>query len=203
VRSFRSVAELVITVAAVVFFVIVIQAFAIKPYRIPSGSMEPTLKSGDRVLVDRFSERVLGNDPKLGDVVVFHPPAGADAAPAVCGDGASASDGAAACDQPTPGKSSQTFIKRVVGIAGDHIAIRGGHVIRNGTREADSYITPCAGGSGCDFPQAITVPKGSYFLMGDNRGNSDDSRFWGPVPKAWIIGKARVTYWPPGRIGTD
>jgi signal peptidase I len=200
VRSLRSVVELVLTLVAVVVFVIVIQAYVVKPYRIPSASMEPTLDVGDRVLVDRFSERILGHSPSVGDVVVFHPPSGADAQE--CGNPDQGGNSTTPCDTATAGRSSQTFIKRVVGVGGDHISIRNGHVIRNGKQEKDSYIAPCAGGLGCDFPTTITIPKGSFYMMGDNRGNSDDSRFWGPVPKKWLIGKARVTYWPPKRIGT-
>ena len=93
------------------------------------------------------------------------------------------------------------FIKRVVGVPGDTIAIRDGHVIRNGKRQTEKFIKPCTGGEECNFPRAILVPKDDYFMMGDNRGSSDDSRFWGPVPKKWIIGAAFATYWPPGRIG--
>ncbi len=199
-RSLRSVVELVLTLVAVVVFVIVIQAYVVKPYRIPSASMEPTLDVGDRVLVDRFSERILGHSPSVGDVVVFHPPSGADAQ--TCANPDQGMNSTTPCNVATTTKSSQTFIKRVVGVGGDRISIRNGHVFRNGTREKDSYIAPCSGGLGCDFPTTITIPKGSFYMMGDNRGNSDDSRFWGPVPKQWIIGKARVTYWPPKRIRT-
>ena len=84
---------------------------------------------------------------------------------------------------------------------GDTIAIRNGHVVRNGKLIKEDYIRPCAVGSDCNFPRPITVPKGMWFMMGDNRGASDDSRFWGPVPKKWIIGGAFATYWPPNRIG--
>jgi signal peptidase I len=98
-------------------------------------------------------------------------------------------------------QSSQTFIKRVVGIGGDTIKIINGHVIRNGVREKDSYILPCGGDPSCNFPVPIKVPPGDYFMMGDNRGASDDSRFWGPVPDKWVIGIAFFTYWPPDRIG--
>jgi signal peptidase I len=200
VRSLRSVVELVLTLVGVVVFVIVIQAFVVKPYRIPSASMEPTLDVGDRVLVDRFSERILGHQPDVGDVVVFHPPSGADAQ--TCANPNQGLNSTTPCNQATTTKSSQTFIKRVVGVGGDRISIRDGHVIRNGKQESDSYINSCSGGLGCDFPTTITVPKDSFYMMGDNRGNSDDSRFWGPVPQKWIIGEARVTYWPPKRIGT-
>ena len=88
-----------------------------------------------------------------------------------------------------------------MGLPGDSIAIRDGHVYRNGKAEKDGYIRPCSAGESCDFPKAIVVPKGEYFMMGDNRGESDDSRFWGPIRKSWIIGDAFFTYWPPGRIG--
>jgi signal peptidase I len=90
----------------------------------------------------------------------------------------------------------------VVGVGGDRIAVRDGHVLRNGVQESDPYIAACAGGEDCDLPRAITVPKGSVFVMGDNRGNSDDSRFWGPVPLGWVIGQAVSIYWPVGRVGT-
>jgi signal peptidase I len=74
-------------------------------------------------------------------------------------------------------------------------------VIRNGKPESDSYIRPCAGGEDCTFSTPIKIPPGHWFMMGDNRGQSDDSRFWGPVPQGWIIGGAFATYWPPDRIG--
>ena len=95
------------------------------------------------------------------------------------------------------------FIKRIVGGPGDVISIVEGHVIRNGVHEKDSYIRPCAvsGSPECNFPKSIRIPAGHWFMMGDNRGESDDSRFWGPVPTAWIIGGAFPTYWPPDRIG--
>ena len=192
-----SLIELVITVAVAVGLAILIQAFIVKPYRIPSGSMLPSIQIGQRVLANR-----LVNQPSVGDIVVFHPPAGADPYPPVCGDSAEGTDHVAACDQPTARESAQTFIKRVVAGPGDRISIVGGHVIRNGKREKDGYIAQCGGGSSCNFPHTITIPAGHYFMMGDNRGLSDDSRFWGPVPDNWIIGVAFFTYWPPDRIGT-
>jgi signal peptidase I len=174
-----------------------IQAIIVKPYRIPSPSMVPTLKIGQRILANR-----LINHPSVGDIVVFHPPKGADPpANPICGNPAQGAGHNQPCDQPTPGQSSQTFIKRVVGGPGDRISIVDGHVIRNGVREKDSYIAPCAGDSSCNFRQTIVVPPGDYFMMGDNRGASDDSRFWGPVPNKWVIGVAFFTYWPPDRIG--
>jgi signal peptidase I len=201
-RSFAgSAVELVAVVAAALGLALAIQAFIVKPYRIPSGSMEPTLHIGQRILVDR-----IGTDfgsPHVGQIVVFHPPNNyADGcADPNQGQNASGQDSAEACDVAWKKASSQTFVKRIVGGPGDRISIHGGHVIRNGVQEKDPYIASCDGSGSCDFPGTITIPRGEYFMMGDNRGESDDSRFWGPVPKSWVIGQAFFTYWPPDRIG--
>jgi signal peptidase I len=192
--------ELVVTVAIAVALALLIQAFIVKPYRIPSPSMVPTLEVGQRVLTNR-----LAGNPGIGDIVVFHPPHGADFTNPVCGNpdqgGQQGGLAAQACDTPTPQESSQTFIKRVVGLPGDTIQIIGGHVIRNGVRESDSYTVPCGGISTCNFGKPIKIPPDDYFMMGDNRPDSEDSRYWGPVPSKWIIGTAFFTYWPPDRIG--
>jgi signal peptidase I len=189
--------ELVITVAIAVGLALLIQAFIVKPYRIPSGSMEPTLTIGQRILANRMI-----NHPSVGDVVVFHPPAGADPDDAQCGNPNQGTGHSQACDKGTAAESSQTFIKRVVAGPGDTIYIKNGHVWRNGVREKDSYIYQCGTGPDCNFRTPIKIPPGDYFMMGDNRGESDDSRFWGPVPDKWVIGVAFFTYWPPDRIGT-
>ena len=189
--------ELIFLVALALSLALAVQAYAVKPYKIPSGSMEPTLHVNDRVLVDRVGHR-LGAEPEVGDVVVFHPPAGADAEPPRCGGTAGIS---APCARPTAEASHQTFIKRVVALAGDTVAIRDGHVIRNGRRADEPFAADCGGADGCDLPDAITVPAGTVYVLGDNRGNSLDSRFWGPVPIRWVIGEARASYWPPGRVG--
>jgi signal peptidase I len=157
--------------------------------------MVPTLAVGQRVL----TERVILS-PSVGDIVVFHPPAGADNE--TCGNSNQGAGHAQPCDAPTPQESSETFIKRVVGVGRDRISIVNGHVIRNGVQEKDSYIAQCGDGNGCNFRTTITIPPGDYFMMGDNRGESDDSRYWGPVPGKWLIGVAFFTYWPPDRIGT-
>jgi signal peptidase I len=192
----KSVLELILTVAIAVGLALLIQAFIVKPYRIPSPSMVPTLDIGQRVLTNRLSTH-----PSVGDIVVFHPPHGADPVTPVCGNQNQGAGHSQACDQPTARESTQTFIKRVVAGPGDTIYISNGHVYRNGVAEKDNYIEQCGADPSCNFRSAIKIPPGEYFMMGDNRGASDDSRFWGPVPQKWIIGVAFFTYWPPDRIG--
>ena len=182
-------------VALALGLALVIQAFLVKPYQIPSGSMEPTLDIGQRVLVNRFLYHVA--DPGIGDIVVFHPPAGADRG-TECG---VQRDPEQPCPKGTPERSDQNFIKRIVAGPGDRLQVRNGHPVVNGEIAQEDFVEPCRGGGACNLPKPMTVPPDSYFMMGDNRGSSDDSRFWGPVPQDWIIGKAFATYWPPKRVG--
>ena len=195
-----SLVELVLIVAVALGLALGIQAFLVKPYRIPTESMVPTLAIGQRVLVNR-----LGNsfgDPQLGDVTVFHPPSGSsDDVCGTTGGPYQPEQEGRACSRPTQDMAEVNFIKRIVGGPGDTLAVRDGHVILNGKRQREPFIAACNGGGGCDLPRPITIPKDHYFMMGDNRGSSDDSRFWGPVPRDWIIGNAFGTYWPPKRIG--
>jgi signal peptidase I len=198
-------AELVVIIAIALALALGIQAWIVKPYRIPSGSMEPTLKIGQRVLVNRIG--MAFGDPGVGDIVVFHPPAVAEQQ--ACGPPPHVliRPGGPACARPDPVESGVNFIKRIVGGPGDEIYISGGHVFRRAhgrgsfVREKDGYIKPCGEIQECSFPVPIRIPAGHWFMMGDNRGESDDSRFWGPVPTSWIIGAAFATYWPPDRIG--
>jgi signal peptidase I len=192
-----------------------IQAWLVKPYQIPSGSMEPTLDIGQRVLVNRFLYHF--TDPSVGDIVVFHPPLGSESSPQ-CGAPQKAGQ---PCPAPTKGEAEENFIKRLVAGPGDRIRIVNGLAIVNG--EANSAANSGARNelverecgklvprsewkdvrpsSPCNFPRPIVVPPDHYFMMGDNRANSTDSRFWGPVPRKWIIGKAFATYWPLDRVG--
>jgi signal peptidase I len=209
--------ELVVTVVVAIALALLIQKFLVKPYRIPSGSMVPSLIDNQRILVNR-----LGDHPGIGTVVVFHPPAGADVDDGTCGNPGQGPGHAAPCDASLPQESSTTFVKRVVGLPGDHLRITDGMVYRNGVEEKlhydvskaqrdygpsadpnpnDAFQLCTSSASQCTFTQSITVPAGEYYMMGDNRGNSLDSRFWGPVPQKWIIGEAFFTYWPPDRIG--
>jgi signal peptidase I len=157
-------------------------------FRVPSGSMEPTLQVGARVVVKEGL-------PTVGAIVIYHPPEGF--ATKECGPTPHIiSLGGAACDAPITRVSKIKLIKRIVAGPGDEIYIRKGYVYRkaNGSgefvRESASYIRACGGSPGCDFPNPIRIPAGYWFLMGDNRRESNDSRFWGPVPTAWVVGVA-------------
>ncbi len=195
--------ELVVIVAVALGLAFAIQAWVVKPYKIPSGSMEPTLTVGQRVLVNRFIYNF--HEPRVGDIVVFHPPAGAESSDE-CGvtiGGRQPIEVGRPCPRPTPEQSGETFIKRVVAVGGDTVSVKNGHPVINGVEKTDEpYINPCGNVQECNLPKPIKVPQGYFFMMGDNRGESDDSRYWGPVPKAWIVGEAFATYWPPDRIGT-
>ena len=156
-------------------------------YRVPSASMEPTLRAGEIVTSD--NDAFAGRAPALDEIVVLHPPAGADAQPAVCGDPHEGAGYRQPCGVPTSRESTETFLKRIVGLPGDRIAIVNGLVIRDGVSEGSAHLSACGSDAGiCEFPQPIVVPAGEYYVMGDNRGVSDDSRFWGPVKRAWIVG---------------
>ena len=157
--------------------------------------MEPTLDIGQRVLVNRLSYKF--GDPSIGDVVVFHPPAGAEKGKE-CG---AAKKPDQPCPAPTEEMADTNFIKRVVAVPGDRLRVEHGHPVVNGEIAEEDFIRPCGGLSICDLKEEITIPPDHYFMMGDNRGSSDDSRYWGPVPRDWIIGKAFFTYWPVKRIG--
>lgn len=124
--------------------------------------------------------------PKVGDIVVFYARADAAMQPPVCGARHAARE---VCPAAGGRKSTELLIRRIVAGPGDTIEIVEGHVIRNGERESGEHTEPCRAGDACDFPAAVRLPVDDYFMLGDNRGGSDDSRFWGPVPRARIVGK--------------
>lgn len=206
--------ELVVIVAAALLMALLIQAFLVKPFKIPSLSMYPTLKEGQRVLVNRIEGRF--GSPERGDIFVFRPPSGA---PAVCGvsDGQeylpgkvyrADGRGEMPCPKGEPGKYEENYIKRVVGMPGDRLKVIHGHVYINGKRQIEPFVNPeqsCeyirSSDGGCNLPGEITIAPDQYFMMGDNRANSADSRFWGPVPKGNLVGEAFATYWPPRAVG--
>jgi signal peptidase I len=159
-------------VILLVSFVLVfgfVRPFVVEAFWIPSASMVPTLKYGDRVLVNKFIYRF--TEPQRGDIIVFK---------SVEGD-------------------SEDLIKRVVGVPGDEISVRRGRLFVNGEPQRESYVNKKYPDRGFYAPH--TVPKDHVFAMGDNRANSQDSRFFGPVPKENIEGEAFLRFWPPDRIG--
>jgi signal peptidase I len=176
----RTILEYVVLAVVAVAVALLIQAFLVKPYRIPSASMEDTLLIGDRVLVDRISWRF--SQPERGDIVVFHPP----------------------FDGPV-------LIKRIIGLPGDEISLNGGFVYINGKRLDEPYVRrvnghqepsePFSNGLPWSLQEPYKVPAGSYFVMGDNRTDSGDSREFGPIKRGQFVGRAFAKYWPPGRIG--
>ena len=156
-------------------------------YRVPSGAMEPTLRVAEVVTVNVALLRE--RPPSVGDIVVFHPPKGAEQADGVCGNPYQGAGHPQACATPTPVPGTDLFIKRIVAGPGDRISVINGHVVRNGALENDSsYTIACTSGILCTFREPVVMPPNEYFMLGDNRGESDDSRFWGPVKRAWIVG---------------
>lgn len=160
------------------------------------GSMEPTLTIGSRVTFDLSKTASL----HVGEVVLFHPPQGAETVHVEC-DSVSrlphtVTFGKAPCAKAVPEEASNTFVKRIVAGPGEWLYIKEGHVYiaKNKAgpfeREHAPYIKPCGASPECNFLSPIAVPSGAYYMLGDNRGESDDSRFWGAVPRAWIIGRA-------------
>ena len=195
--------ELIVIVVVAFGLALGIQQFLVKPFRIPSESMEPTLVVGQRVLVDRVSPRF--GAPERGDVVVFKPPRGADDdAPSECGVERGPTQ---PCPQAVTQRSDTNFIKRVVGVPGDELKVIRGRVYLKGEdgkfkQQDEPFIEPDETCDTCNLDTPIKVPRGQFFMMGDNRGNSTDSRAWGPVKEDWVIGGAFFTYWPPKRLGT-
>jgi signal peptidase I len=155
---------------------------------VKSASMQPTWKPGDRLVVNTDVYR--SHTPEVGDAIVYHPPAGSDltTSKVICADADKPQ--AAACATPNAGLSTDVLFQRIVAGPGDKLAIKAGHVYVDGKRQPDPAIVPCgADGTGCDFPSPITIPPGHWFLMGDNRGQSYDSRFFGPIPTTAILGR--------------
>jgi signal peptidase I len=183
-KKLNPILELVLILAAALGLWYVTNGWIVKPYRIPSASMEPTLRAGDRVLVARFMYRF--QDPKRGDVIVFHPP-GLE-------------------NQPIPNattKASVFFIKRIIGLPGETVVGRDGvvSICEAPNRGCNALKEPyLAQNSGMSDFGPVQIPADRYFMMGDNRAVSDDSRDWGTLPRGNIIGEAFATYWPLDRL---
>ena len=189
-HGLRVTIDWLVTILGAILIVLAIKQWIINPYRIPSSSMEPTLhcalpdegclargglfSGSDRVLACRICYDI--SSPKRGDIVVFNTPPRALLA---CGTGG-------------------VYVKRLIGLPGEVWSERDGYVYINGKKLDEPYIKP-------EYRDHLTVkpqkiPEGQYFMMGDNRLGSCDSRKWGTVPRNNLIGKVVATYWPPPRL---
>ena len=151
-----------------------IRTFIIAPFKIPSGSMRPTLIEGDRILVSKFIYHF--RPPRRGDIVVFR----------------------------YPENPKRPFIKRLVALGGETIELRDGNIFINGQLVHDAEIFRTnryynQGTYGAPH-QVVRVPEGTYYVLGDNSASSHDSRWWGFVPKRLVIGEAVCIIWPPNRL---
>jgi len=167
----------ILEVAVITLLLFMAVRLLVQNYRVEGPSMTPTLLNTQYILVDKAEYYFSG--PQRGDIVVFQAPP----------------EALAKC--PPSGDSGQTnpdFVKRIIGLPGDTVRIRpDGGVVVDGTQLNEPYINP---GPPFDDPETWHLDSGQYFVMGDNRGDSCDSRHWGPVPRNDIIGKASVVYWP-------
>jgi signal peptidase I len=184
-RGWRITIDWLVTIVGAIAIVLAIKAWVVNPYRIPSSSMEPTLHCArpdpgceasfsDRVLACRFCYEI--GSPQRGDIIVFKTP---QLAQVRCGAGG-------------------TFVKRLIGLPGETWSERSGYVYINGKKLNEPYIKPDRRDQRTIKP--LKIPPGNYFMMGDNRSSSCDSREWGTVPRGNLIGKVFAVYWPPSRI---
>jgi len=155
---------------------VVLYVYAIQPHQVRGLSMYPTFDTGEYLLTNKLKYRF--SDPKAGDIIVFK----------------------------APGSTNQDYIKRIVGVPGDTIKVKAGDLYINGmeldeTEYLDETILTLAENY-LKEGMEITVPDDSYFVAGDNRPHSSDSRDFGTIPKDDIIGKAWLRYWPPQAMGT-
>lgn len=173
-KVWRSWQENVILIAIALCLALFIRTFIAEPRYIPSDSMVPTLHTGDRLVVEKISYRF--HPPITGDIIVFQPPAEL---------------------QRRGYPKDQAFIKRVIGVPGEIVSGANGKVYLNGQPLQENYIAEPANQP---FPP-MQVPEDNFFVMGDNRNDSNDSRYWGFLPRQNIIGRAAFRFWPLDRIG--
>lgn len=172
-------------VAIAVVLAVLLRLFVVQTYFIPSPSMYPTLKVGDRIVVDKLSFHL--HAVHQGDIVVFARPG----------------------DEHCGGPPVSDLVKRVVGLPGQTISLSHGHVVIDGARLNESWLPASeqgvteAGppGTPYDLAHPYRIPAHEYFMMGDNRENSCDSRWWGPVNGSLIVGEVDLRIWPITRIG--
>jgi signal peptidase I len=189
----RTAAEIVLTLAVAIVIAYLAQAFVVKPYQVPTASMVPTLEPGDYLIADRLSLDF--RDPARGEIVVFHPP--------YCVQGEN-TEGVCNTNDPTRrvGPAGETFIKRVIGLPGELIWAKAGHVwVKPAGGKPTELVESYLHGTRTAAFRRTLIPTGCYFMMGDNRADSLDSRKWGCEPRADMIGIARLRYWPIDRLG--
>ena len=166
--------EWVEPVIIAVILALIIRAFIVQAFKIPTGSMRPTLMEGDRILVNKFIYKF--KEPKRGDIIVFR----------------------------SPEDKKKDFIKRLVALPGETLEISNGMIlIDNKAVDKDSVMRERYYYNRGDFGvegQTMEVPLDAYYVLGDNSISSRDSRYWGFLPKKYLIGKAFLLYWPPTRI---
>ena len=186
-QPWRTLVDWLVTIAVAIAFVLAFQAAVAKPYVIPSPSMEPTLHCAKPVdfCEGRFSDRVIANrlayrfrDPERGDIVVFKAPRTAER----CG----------------VGRAGSAFVKRIIGLPGELVSGSDGVIYINGDRLIEPYVDPSRRGH--ESGRWPRVAPGDYFVLGDNRVQSCDSRSWGTVRCSNLIGPAMLTYWPPSSV---
>ncbi len=159
--------EILESIAIAVVLAVIIRVFLFQPFYIPSGSMEPTLQDGDRIIVNKITYRF--TELHRGDIIVFKYPV----------------------------NPKRDFIKRVIGLPGETVQIKNSILYVNGRVVTQPFLPK--GLKYADY-RLVTVPENAYFMMGDNRNNSEDSRVWGFLPRENVVGKAMLIYWPLGRM---
>jgi|HubBroStandDraft_5_1064220.scaffolds.fasta_scaffold91250_3 signal peptidase I len=176
--------ETAIIVVAALVIALVLRTFVVGTYSIPSGSMEPTLNINDRILVNKLSYDFHGIN--RADIVVFSTPK----------------------DEHCAGPPVKDLVKRVIGLPGETISLSGGQVYINGKVLSEPWLpvtvrdstTPGPGDAAYSLAQPFKVPAKDVFVMGDNRTESCDSRYWGPIPESTIVGKVDIRFWPLSRF---
>ncbi len=173
------------TVIGAILIALITRGAVAEPRYIPSGSMLPTLEINDRLIIEKISNYT--QEIKRGDILVFYPP---DAQPK--------ERGPVNVTMRWLGLTNEeAYIKRVVGLPGESIAVHDGKVLINGKAISEGYIKEAPAYE----MAAVKVPAGHLFMMGDNRNNSADSHVWGPLPVNNVIGHASFRFWPPDRVG--
>lgn len=165
--------ELVEFVAVILAVLVVIRFFIAEPHKVFGSSMVPNFHNGDYIITNKIGLKI--GEPRRGEVVILQNPRNPDV----------------------------VFIKRIIGMPGDSVKILNGSFYINGKKLNEPYLPDGTSTSGMAFlteGEEITVPEGQYFVVGDNRNGSSDSREWGPVKKEALIGQAWLRYWPPQKF---